>query len=75
VALLFNIKLALAEGVPELDSAIARAGDDLPVVGGEGDGEDIGGVADEGAGGQAGVEVPKAESVVPGRREGKLAVR
>lgn len=46
--------LALAEGVPQLDGAVAGGGDDLAVVDGEGDGEDVLGVADEAAGGAAG---------------------
>lgn len=33
--------LALAQGVPELDGLVAGGGHDLPVVHGEGDGEDI----------------------------------
>jgi hypothetical protein len=37
--------------------------------------EDVAGVADELAGGQTRVEVPEAESLVPGRGEGELAVR
>ena len=74
VAILLDVVLALAKGVPELDRAVACARDDLPVVGREADGEDVGGVADEAAGGRAGVEVPEAESVVPGRRERELAV-
>jgi hypothetical protein len=37
VAVLNNVELALAEGVPQLDSAVTRSRDDLTVVGGEGD--------------------------------------
>ena len=74
MAILLDVVLALAKGVPELDRAVACARDDLPVVGREADGEDVGGVADEAAGGSAGVEVPEAESVVPGRGERELAV-
>ena len=66
--------LALAEGVPELDGSVAGGGDDLAVVDGEGDGEDVLGVANEAAGGDAGVEVPEAELGVPGAGEGELAV-
>ena len=66
VALVGDGVLAVTEGVPELDGSVTRTGNDLAVVGGEADGEDVGGVADEAAGGSAGVEVPEAESVVPG---------
>lgn len=75
MAILLDIVLALAEGVPELDGLVTRARDDLPVVGAEADGEDIGGVADEAAGGGTGVQVPETESVVPGSGESELAVR
>ena len=66
--------LALAEGVPELDGLVAGAGDDLAVVDGKGDGEDVLGVADEAAGGLAGVDLPEAEGAVPGSGEGELTV-
>tara|TARA_R110002003_G_scaffold25_10_gene1213 strand:- start:8055 stop:8258 length:204 start_codon:yes stop_codon:yes gene_type:complete len=59
--------LAVAERVPELDGPVARARDDLAVVGGEGDGEDVVGVANEAAGGDTGGELPQAERLVPGR--------
>jgi hypothetical protein len=72
--LLLDGVLALAERVPQLDGLVARAGDDLAVVHGEGHGEDILGVADEAAGGGTGVEVPEAEGAVPGAGEGELAV-
>ena len=74
VALLLDVELALAKGVPQLNGAIPGTRDDLPVVRAEGDGEDIAGVADESAGGETGVQIPETESVVPGRREGELAV-
>jgi hypothetical protein len=53
---------------------VAGARDDLPVVQGEGDREDVLGVANEAAGGGARVEIPKAEGSVPGARKGELAV-
>ena len=43
-------KFAVTECIPELDGTVARARYNLAVVGGEGDGEDIVGVADEAAG-------------------------
>ena len=60
-----NGKLAVAQGVPQLDGTIARARDDLTVVGGEGDGEDIVGVADEAAGRHSSGEFPQSESLIP----------
>lgn len=74
VTVVGDVELALAEGVPELDGAVARARDDLAVVGGEGDREDVGGVANEAAGGGAGVEVPETQGLVPRGGEGELAV-
>lgn len=65
VALVGDGVLAVTEGVPELDGSVARSGDDLAVVGGEGDGEDIVGVADKAAGGHTGGKLPEAESLVP----------
>lgn len=74
VALVGDGVLAVTEGVPELDGPVARAGDDLTVVGGEGDGEDVVGVADEAAGGHTGGELPEAEGLVPGRGKSVGAV-
>lgn len=75
VALVGDGVLAVTKGVPELDGPVARAGDDLTVVGGEGDGEDVIGVADEAAGGHTGGELPQAEGLVPGRRKSVGTVR
>jgi hypothetical protein len=66
VALVGDGVLAVTEGVPQLDGAVTGAGNDLTVVGGEGDGEDIVGVADEATGGLTGRELPQSESLVPG---------
>ena len=74
MAIILDVVLALSEGVPELDRLVARARDDLPVVGAEADRQDIGLVADEATGGETSVQVPKAESVVPGRGQSELAV-
>jgi hypothetical protein len=69
VALVGDGVLAVTEGVPELDGSVARSGNDLAVVGGEGDGENVVGVADEAAGGDTGGELPQAEGLVPGGGE------
>ena len=65
VALVGDGELAVTEGVPQLDGAVTRAGDNLAVVGREGNGEDIVGVANESASGVAGRELPQAEGLVP----------
>jgi hypothetical protein len=72
VAILLDVKLALSQSVPKLDGLVSGSRDNLPVVSREGDGEDIGGVANESSGGRSGVEVPETEGVVPRRREGEL---
>ena len=61
--------LAVTQGVPELDGAVAGAGDDLAVVRGEGDGQNVVGVADEAAGGGASGKLPETQSLVPRGRQ------
>ena len=74
MALVGDGKLAVAQRVPQLDGAVAGARDDLAVVGGEGDGEDVVGVADEAARRHARGQLPQPERLVPGGREGVGAV-
>lgn len=66
VTILLDIVFALSEGVPEFDCSVTRTGNDLSVISTEADGQDIGSVSHESAGGNTGVEVPKTEGVVPG---------
>lgn len=75
MALVGDGVLAVTEGVPQLDGAVTRAGDNLSVVGGEGDGENIVGVADESSGGGASGELPQTEGLVPRGRQGVGTVR
>lgn len=65
VALVGDGVLAVTEGVPQLDGAVTGTGNDLTVVGGERDGQNVVGVADKGAGGVTGGELPQAEGLVP----------
>lgn len=65
MAFFFDIEFAFTESVPQLDSAVTAATDDLSVVGGERNRENIGGVSDEAAGSEASIQVPKAKGVVP----------
>lgn len=74
MALLGDGVLAVTKGVPELDGAVAGTGDDLTVVGREGDGENVVGVANEAASGGAGSELPETEGLVPRGRQGVGAV-
>jgi hypothetical protein len=66
VTLLLDIKFAFAKGIPQLNSPVTTSTDDLSIVSGEGDREDIGSVANEAAGGKTAVEIPETEGVVPG---------
>lgn len=75
VALVGDGELAVTEGVPQLDGAVTGAGDNLSVVGGERDGEDIVGVADETSRGGSGSELPQSEGLVPRGRQSVGTVR
>ena len=66
MTLLSDSELAVTKSVPQLDCAIAGTGNDLSVVGGEGNGKNIIGVSNESAGSGTGGELPKAKSLVPG---------
>lgn len=66
MALVGDGVLAVTEGVPELDGPVTGTGNNLSVVGGEGNGKNVVGVADETAGGDTGGELPQAEGLVPG---------
>lgn len=69
MALLGDGELAVTKGVPELNGAVTGTRDNLSVVGGERDREDVVGVSDETTGGGSGGELPKAESLIPGGGE------
>ena len=69
-----NGVLAFTEGVPELDGLISGSGDDLTVVNGEGNTEDILGVPYETTGGLSGVDFPETEGSVPTSRECELSI-
>lgn len=65
VALVGDGELTITESVPELDGTVAGSGDDLTVVGGKRDREDVAGVSDEAAGGLTGGQLPEAQGLVP----------
>lgn len=67
MALVSDGELAVTQGVPELDGTVTRTRNDLTVVGGERDGEDVVGVADEGTGGVTAGQLPQTEGLVPRR--------
>ena len=75
MALLGDGELAVTKGVPELDGSVTGTGDDLAVVGREGNREDIAGVAAENTGGVASRKFPQAQSPVPRGRQSVGTVR
>jgi len=64
-----------AESVPQLDGAVAGSGDDLSVVSGEGDAEDVLGVSDESPRRRSHGQIPQAQGRVPGSGQSELTVR
>eukprot|EP00013_Stygamoeba_regulata_P022432 CAMPEP_0177653034 /NCGR_PEP_ID=MMETSP0447-20121125/13493_1 /TAXON_ID=0 /ORGANISM="Stygamoeba regulata, Strain BSH-02190019" /LENGTH=297 /DNA_ID=CAMNT_0019156409 /DNA_START=34 /DNA_END=927 /DNA_ORIENTATION=- len=67
--------LALAEGVPQLDGAVAATAHDLAVVAAECNAQHVLLVAHEATGGLTGAQVPEAEAAIPAAGEGELAIR
>ena len=75
MSLLLDSVFALSQGVPQLDGLVSAGGHDLPVVRGEGHGEDVLGVVLEPAGCLASAQIPQTETLVPGTRQGEMAIR
>lgn len=67
-------ELALAEGVPQSDLLVSGTRNDLSVVVGESNRENILLVSDKSSGGYTSVEVPEAEGCVPRSRESELTI-
>jgi hypothetical protein len=67
--------LELAQSVPELDGLVSAGGDDLSVIGGEGNGEYVVLVAGESGGGDTSFEVPESEGLIPRSGDGELTAR
>lgn len=70
MALVGDGVLALTDGVPDLDGSVSAGRNNLSVVGGERDGENITSVADESVLGDTGLQVPDSESLVPRAGDG-----
>lgn len=66
--------LALTESVPELDGLVAGTRDNLAVIGGDSDGEDILLVADEAESAVTGLDVPETDRTIPRSGKGIEAV-
>lgn len=69
-----DVELAFTQSVPQLDGSVSGSGDDLSVVSGEGDGQNVTGVTDESSSGFTGVQVPQSQSLVPRSGQGELTV-
>merc|ERR1719219_2153291 len=65
----------LTERIPQLDGLVATRRDDLSVVGGEGDTQYVVLVSDESGGGDASLDVPEAERLVPRGGDSELTAR
>lgn len=74
VVVLLDSVLALGTGVPDLDLLVETSSDDLSVVVGESNGEDILGVTNELAHGSAVGDVPETDGAIPGSGESKAGV-
>lgn len=66
VSLLGDGELAVTEGVPQLNCTVAGSGNNLSVIGREGNGENVVVVSNKSAGGGSSGKLPEAESLVPG---------
>lgn len=66
--------LAVTDGVPDLDLTVTTGRNNLSVVGGERDRENIAGVTNKALQSAAGSKVPKTKGLVPGSRDGVGAV-
>jgi hypothetical protein len=65
VAFIGDGEFAITKGVPELDGAITRSGDDLSVVNAEGNRENITGVVNETAGATTRGDLPQSQGAIP----------
>mmetsp|Transcript_11114 Transcript_11114/g.15943 ORF Transcript_11114/g.15943 Transcript_11114/m.15943 type:complete len:361 (+) Transcript_11114:135-1217(+) len=74
VAIFLDGVFALSKSVPQVDGTVTGAGHNLTVVRRECNGENVLGVANEAAGGGAGVEVPQTESAIARARQSKLTI-
>jgi hypothetical protein len=67
-------ELAVTNGVPDLDGSVTASRDDLSVVWGERDRQNVTGVANESLEGGAVGKVPKTKGLVPRSRDGESTV-
>jgi len=65
VSLILNGVLALSEGIPEFDSLVSRSRNDLSVISGESNAQNILSVSNESSSSEARVEIPESKGSVP----------
>ena len=75
VAVLGNVKLAVAKRVPQLDGTVTTSGHNLAVVGAKAHTENVASVTNKATRCLTRVQVPETEGLVPRGRQSKLAVR
>jgi len=68
VAFIFDCVFALSKCVPQLDALVSRARNNLPVISGESNWQNIFGVSYKGAGGFSSLQIPQPECVIPRSR-------
>jgi len=67
--------LEVTESVPQVDGLVARSGDNLTVVGGEGNRENVLGVTNELASADTSAQFPETKGTVPRSRKGEVTIR
>ena len=53
-----NVEFTFSKGVPKLDGSVSRSRNNLSVISGEGNGENISGVSNESSSGESSVKIP-----------------
>ena len=74
VTIFGQLELAFTKSVPQLDGLVTGTRDDLTVISGEADGQDITSVTNETAGGGTGVKIPQTEGLIPRGGKSELTV-
>lgn len=75
MTIFLDVKFAFTQRVPEFYCPVARTRNDLPIISAKADGKNVGRMANETARCNSSIEIPQAESMVPGRGQSKLTVR
>lgn len=75
MAFLRDGELAIAQGIPQLDRPISRTRHDLPIIGREGNRENVIIMADKSSGRVSRRQLPETKGLVPRGREGVGSIR